>query len=112
MPTGLPHRTEVMWLVLRAMRDLDRQATAREICERVVVVGGLSSQQQSIPGPKSKPRTSRIEDEVAWSLFALRKGAHAVDRTKTRPARWFLTQKADALTADAMRAVLRESLKP
>lgn len=109
---SLPHRSEIMWLVLEALATLGGKATARQIREKVEELGDFSPEQLALPGPRSKGGVTKLGDEVAWSLTSLKKGAGAVRlRSSSYPRTWALTKEGRGLVAGDMREVLRSSLR-
>jgi restriction system protein len=98
----VPQYHELMWPVLRALKDLGGSGTVREIYERVVENEGFSEEQQALPTKDG--RMSEIEYRLHWARTHL-KAIGAIENS-TRGV-WSITEKGQTITPEQMLAEVK-----
>lgn len=93
MTAHVPQYHELMWPVLKALRELGDSATVRELYERVVENEGFTEKQQGVPTRDG--RMSEIEYRLHWARTHL-KGIGAIENSARGV--WAITDKGQALT--------------
>ena len=91
---SVPSQLDLMWPVVKALRDLGGTAHKRQIVDRVAELEGFTEAQKSIPHKPPKPQTA-LDYRLGWSYTRLKNVGILINTSR---GIWELTERGYTLT--------------
>lgn len=102
----IPRYHELMWPVVKALKELDGSGTNREIDEKVIEIMSLTEEQQAVMHKRG--RHSLVEYRLLWARSVLKR-VGAVDNSARGV--WAITEKGRSLTEADVKLIPAEYKK-